>query len=412
MVDQTGTESGSKTELATGPTSLRREKPVIEGEIVSTDAAAPEPHGDASAREGQNAAADAAPDGAEPAPEPVAQNGSASVDKPEAGAAAPKDAGARRRRAPIWPIAAALVIGAEVVGGATVYLHSFDATSERIAALEKRPDASAGLRDALVGQEKRIAAAEAAAREAVAIAKSALAAAEARTAGTPSASMPQATDLAPLETRVGELDRRLADLDQKLALLSPPAAAKSDMRVPLNGAKQPEAEAQAVAIIAASLVGKIEHGLPYAPELAALANRGIDKSKFAALEPTAATGVVSSRALAARFAELSDSLLMPEPLKVEGSIFERMVQSAGRLIRVRKVGDTSAGDLPARIGRINAALQAGAVEEALTLWDDLPARAKAKSQDFAKLAKNRVDAVATARALESEAIAALGKTKS
>jgi len=418
MVDQTGTESSSKTELATGPTSLRHEKPVIEGEVVSTDAAAPEPRRDAAASEGQDAAAAAMPAADEPAPDPIAEISSASVEEPEIRRAAPDEVGARRRRMPIWPIAAAVVIGAGLAVGGTFYLRSFDTTSESIAALtaretefaarlatlEKKPDAGVGLRDTVAGQEKRIAAAEAAAREAVATAKSALA--ETRAASAPSSSLPEAADLASLATKISELDRRLADLDQKLAQLSPPIAPKSDLRVQPGDAARSDTEA--VAIIAESLVGKIERGLPYAPELAALANRGADKSKFAALEPTAETGVASSRALASRFAALSDSLLAPEPLKVEGTILARMVQSAGRLVRIRKVGDTSADDLPARIGRINGALQAGAVEEALAQWNDLPAPTKAKSQDFAVLAKSRVDAVAAARALLSEAIVALG----
>ncbi|MGP0058002.1 MAG: COG4223 family protein [Beijerinckiaceae bacterium] len=424
MVDQTGTESSSKTELATGPTSLRHEKPVIEGEVISTDVAVPEPRRDAAASDGQDAAAAAMPAADEPAPDPIAESSSASAEEPEIRRVAPDEVGARRRRLPIWPIAAAAVIGAGLAVGGTFYLRSFDTTSEsiaaltaretefvaRLAALEKKPDAGIGLRDTVAAQEKRIAAAEAAAREAVATAKSALAAAETRSASAPSSSLPEAAGLASLATRVNELDRRLADLDQKLAQLSPPIAPKSDLRVQPGDTARSDAEA--VAIIAESLVGKIERGLPYAPELAALANRGVDKSKFAALEPMAETGVASGRALASRFAALSDSLLAPEPLKVEGTILERMVQSAGRLVRIRKVGDTSADDLPARIGRINGALQAGAVEEALAQWNDLPAPTKAKSQDFAMLAKARVDAVAAARALQSEAIAALGRTKS
>jgi hypothetical protein len=471
MVDKTGMGSGSQSELAKGPTSLRREKPIIEGEVVASDIAAAEPHDNAGAQEHvqdhahdqsqehlqehlQDMAAVLPEAGATPEPAPhepvahetaehetIAQDAPAAVetpdDSPVEGKSAPQDTmAAPRRRPSLWPIAAAIVIGAGLAVGGALYLHTLDTTPDsvaalaaheseleirvaaRLAALEQKPDTASGVRDVLADQEKRIAAAESAARDALASAKSALAAAEtnrgtnAISSSPPSAPPPQPVDLSPLETRIGDLDRRVADLDQKLAQLTPPVGAKTDLRVAPEAAARPESEAAAVAIIAASLVAKIEHGLPYAPELAALANRGVDKSKFAALEPNAATGVPTARVLATRFAELSDKLLAPEPLQVEGSIFDRMVQSAGRLVRVRKVGDTAGEDLPARVGRIAATLQAGAIDEALAQWDELPASAKAKSQDFAALAKSRVDAVAAARVFQSEAVAALGKTKS
>jgi hypothetical protein len=497
MVDKTGMESGSQSERATGPTSLRREKPIIEGEIVASDIAKAEPHDAAAAQDHaheqspehlQDIPAAPAEDGTIPEPvahetiehetaehEAVAQDAPGAVETPVentiAGTSATRESTAvASRRTSLWPIAAAIVIGAGLAVGGALYLHTLDSTPDglvalstreseletrlaaRLAALEGKPDTASGLRDILADQEKRIAAAETAARDALASAKSALSAAEANrgtnaiSSSQPSAPPPQTADLSPLETRIGDLDRRLADLDQKLAQLAPsvaaksdlspldthigdldrrvgdldqklvqltpPVAAKSDLRVAPEAAVRPEAEAEAVAIIAASLVAKVDSGLPYAPELAALANRGVDKSKFATLEPNAATGVPTARMLATRFAALTDKLLAPDPLQAEGSIFDRMMQNAGRLVKVRKVGDTTGEDLPARVGRINAALQAGAVEEALAQWDELPASAKAKSQDFATLAKSRVDAVAAARAFQSEAITALGKTKS
>ena len=89
-----------------------------------------------------------------------------------------------------------------------------------------------------------------------------------------------------------------------------------------------------------------------------------------------------------------------------------MMQNASKLIRVRKIGDLSGTELPARVGRINAALQEGSVEDALAQWNDLPATAKAKSQAFADAAKLRLDAISAARALETDAVAALAKIKS
>lgn len=417
MVEETGTESAAKSEPPTGPYPWRSEKPVIDGKIIASETTSSEP-----SNESAPPVVETVGTASEPARETADKD--ASTAEPGRGPAPPNDGKMPRRRMRLWPIVAALLIGAGLALGAIAYIRGFDTTAERIAtlasgetelaarvaALEKKPDA-ATLREALAAQEKRIAAVEASVRDAMATAKSALAAAQTRAPNAPPAGQPTA-DLSPLETKVGELDRRLADLDQKLAAVNPPAAPKSELRVSANGVFEPKAEAQTVAIVAASLLSKVERGLPYAAELNVLGHYQVDKAKLATLRAKAATGVPSSQALAAHFAALTASLLAPEPLKPEGTILERMVQSASRLVRVRKVGDTQGNDLPALVARIGAALQTGAVEDALTLWDGLPARAKAKSQDFADLAKSRVETLAAARAIEADAIAALGPNAS
>ncbi len=51
------------------------------------------------------------------------------------------------------------------------------------------------------------------------------------------------------------------------------------------------ADVDAIAILAANLRRKVEAGAPFADELAALTNRGVDKEKLAALAPMADSGV-------------------------------------------------------------------------------------------------------------------------
>jgi hypothetical protein len=443
MVDETGTEPGSDRQQAAGPSSsLRREKPIIEGEIAS------EKKTGSTLREGEPG-----PDGAETSPSPenaghaghlphseAPNDQPAGADSPHAG---PGSATPQHRFSPVWPIAAAVVIGAAIAGGGAYFLRSFDTAPEdfaalsareaeladRLAALEKKPDPDAGLHEALEAQDRRLAAVETAVREAIGAAKSAQDAASqaaaaqtsAQQSAAPADSSPAAAappqppvDLSPLTAKVSDLDQRLGSLDDKLAKLSAPLAPKNEMRLAEDSAVQPSAhiEAEAAAIMAESLVGKVESGAGFKSELAALANRGADKAKLAQLEPAAAAGVPTAHALAQQFSALSPGLLAVEQPKPEGSFWDRLTQNAARLVHIRKVGDLTGDDLPARVGRINAALQAGAVGDALAEWNELPASAKAKSQAFGDAAKLRVDAIAAARALETEAIAALAKSKS
>jgi hypothetical protein len=400
-------ETGIPPELTPEPTSTRREKPVIEGKIVSEDSRDPQLVGSASAEPDAAAAAHA-----EPAD-------SASDSSPP-----------HRARASLWPIAAAVVIGAAIAAGSSYLMTYFDSTSEtvaalnkrsadvgkRLAALEQKPDAGMSLSEALKAQEKRLSAAEQATREALSKVEAALAAAEASKGTAAAAPAPREVDLAPVQGQIGDIERRLADIDQKLVMLAaPPPEPKSEMRLPedkgVPGSQR--SNAQAMVIVGEILAGKVERGSAYATELAALHNLGADKSKLAVLEPGAARGVPTSDVLAAQFAALSNSLLAVQPEKqAENSFFDRLMQNAGGLVRVRKIDETSGTDLPARIARINAALRAGSVDSALAQWDDLPAPAKDKSQAFAAAAKLRLESIAAARAIQTEAVAALGKTKS
>ena len=166
MADETGADSSSKPEAAPEPTSLRREKATIEGEVVSESVDAQSARSEETAAKQQPSSAE----GDEIRDEQVAQP--------------------RPRRASAWSIAAAIVIGAGIAAAAGAFLlRTFDTTSDtvaalaqqnkelaaRLTALEKKPDAGASLRDALANQDKRLAAVEHATQEAVTTAKAALA---------------------------------------------------------------------------------------------------------------------------------------------------------------------------------------------------------------------------------------------
>ena len=455
MVDETGPNSTPKPDIEPAPQgeasvppasrpgtlrpmSLRHEKPVIDGEIVAEATPA--------AETAATAAAEAPPADAA-APENADENapstaeGAAAAAEPDTSKSAQAHGAIPPRRPSLWPIAAAIVVGAGLAVGGAWALRNFDQApdqvaalaaqndklSERLAALEKRPDAGAAPHEDVDAQDKRLTALENSVRDALSTAKSALGTAEAAKSTEPSASPGETVDLGPLTARLADLEHRVGDLDQKLAELSAP---KADVRLPEAKAVEPApgSEAEAKAVIAASLIAKIDHGLSYAPELAALSARGVSSSELAPLETNAATGVATPQALAAQFAALAESLNLPEPAKREaeapqaepqaegGSFFDHLLDSAARLVRVRKIAPASdeaaAGPVPRQIAGIKAALAQGSLDTALAGWNDLPATAKAKSQSFADALKQRLDALAAARAIQAEAIAALGKAKS
>ncbi len=147
-------------------------------------------------------------------------------------------------------------------------------------------------------------------------------------------------------------------------------------------------------------------------DLAALANRGLDKMKLAPLQPSAASGVATPAALAKQFSDLSPAVLATAPQPNENGFLDHLVKGAERLVRMQKIGDTSGDDLASRVARIQAALDAGAVETAYQEWNALPDAAKAKSEALGTAAKARIDAIAAARSIDGEAMATLGKARS
>jgi len=434
MADETDDASGATGSAGAparpvvGASSVPREKPLIEGhaeeigvlsapasEASAEQAPAEDPWNalpsppEAEVLEPEPEAALPAPPEAEVAPEPQ-------VGPPQAALAAPW-------AAVLWPFAAAIVIGALLAVGGAFGLHMLDkrpanlaALEARVAALEQRPDSTEALRAAQAVLEKRIAALEAANRESQTTMAGLRADLDKLAAQKAAPGPSAAPDLAPLEARVGALEQKLAALDTKLSGVAGRLDAEksqvraSETRVSQSAAAR--ADSEAIAILAANLLRKVESGAPYDTDLAALANRGLDKGKTAPLEPAAASGVATPVALAKQFSDVSPAILATEPAPQENGFIDHLVKGAERLVKVHKVRQTPGKDLAGQVARIQAALNAGAVDEAYQQWNELPDAAKAKSQAFGAAAKARIDAIAAARSIDADAMAALGKAKS
>ncbi len=440
--------SGGPALSLQGASAPPREKPLIEGEAIKAETREPQTKRaeiqklavGTSKESSQNAPPDvagAAPDSeaaaSAGAPEAAARAEDAEPSAMESAAPASALKLVPARRGNPWPLAVAIVIGALIAVGGAFGLHSLDTTPKSLAALESRVAAlehgqatTQALQADTAALGTRIGALESGMRKTAAtlaglqqsvqqlgVAQQQ----EAQKAAAASPALgPAAVDLAPLSARVGKLEDGLASLDQRLGDLASKfegltraALAAKDRAARAATAR---AETDAVAIIAASLRRKVDAGAAFTDDLSALANRGVDRAKLAPLQAFAASGVATPAALAKQFSALAADIIATEPEPKAEGFFGRLAQDAGHLVRIRKIGAPTGDDLAAHVARIRAALNSGAVAEALNEWNDLPAAAKAKSQAFGVAAQRRLAAVSAATSIEADALAALAKVKS
>jgi len=343
-------------------------------------------------------------------------------------------AGEQTKPRSLFPALAATAVAGAVLGfGGTLGLRYFGgsqvngfASSERVAALNARIDAieskedaaSTAARTALAAIETRVAATEGAAGKAAELANSAEADAQKTLASRPaeqepaSGPLPTVPDLGPLEARIGTLEQKLAPLES--ALVAP----KADLRPQHDRADAAAGEgsrAQAIAIVAESLLQKLDSGEQFSGELAALENLGVPQASLAPLRAASASTVSSEAQLTARFAALVPGIIESESAKQaseDESFLDRMTRHAKGLVHIRRVGDAEAAGVQGFVERIEKALAEHDLEAAYKTWKQLPGAATTNSEGWGEAAKARLDALNAARAIEADAVAVLGKPKS
>ena len=362
-----------------------------------------------------------------PAPEPV-------DSAPLVFAPPPRLAGEKTKPRALFPALAATAVAGAILGfGGTLGLRYFggsqingSASGERIAALNARIDAiegkedaaSAASRTALSAMETRVAAAEGAVGKATELANAAQADAQKALASGQAAPepapgpAPAVPDLGPLEARIGTLEQKLAPLEAALA------APKADLRPQQDRADAATGEgsrAQAMAIVAESLLRKLDSGGQFSGELAALENLGVPQASLAPLRAASESTVSSERQLTARFAALVPGILASESAKqasADEGFLDRLTRNAKGLLRIRRVGDAEAAGVQGFVARIENALADHDLEAAYNAWKELPGAATTQSESWGEAAKARLDALNAARSIEADAVAVLGKPKS
>jgi hypothetical protein len=362
-----------------------------------------------------------------PAPEPV-------DSAPLVFAPPPRLAGAQTKPRSLFPALAATAVAGAILGfGGTLGLRYFGgsqingfAPGERIAALNARIDAVEGKEDtastasrtALSAMESRVAAAENAANKAVESANSAQADAQKALASGPAAQEPASgpapavPDLGPLEARIGTLEQKLAPLEAALA------APKADLRPQqdrVDAATGEGSRAQAIAIVAESLLRKLDSGGQFSGELAALEHLGVPHASLAPLRAASESTVSSERQLTARFAALVPGIIASKSAKqasADEGFVDRLTRHAKGLVHIRRVGDAEVAGVQGFVARIENALADHDLESAYNAWKELPGAATTQSESWGEAAKARLDALNAARSIEADAVAVLGKPKS
>lgn len=286
------------------------------------------------------------------------------------------------------------------------------ATSSEMADLQKSIAAqpAAEWRPALNALASRIAAVETEARNVAKETSSELADLQKSIAAQPAPQVqPQseAPDLGPLANKVAMIEEKLASLEAKL-----PAAA-AQMRAQQGSEKAApaaNAQAQAIAIVAESLVDKVERGAPFSSELAELEGLGVSQSATAPLRAFANSGVASAGKLADQFAGVSSAILSSEPPKENEKFLDELARGASSMVHVYRDGEVGK-DLNGLVNKIRTELTHNDVEGAFASWSALPGGAKTKSQAWAEAAKARIDALNAARSIANDAVASLGKSR-
>jgi hypothetical protein len=215
-----------------------------------------------------------------------------------------------------------------------------------------------------------------------------------------------------LEGRIDELADEIRQLRDRLD------QPKSESRVAPEAAEAiPSAAAKGSASIeilalAQSLQHALDHGRPFVTELAALRERGVDPRLLEPLASTAQQGAPTRAQLQADFKSIAKRLhAMEEQSAPAASLTDQLLHDAGKLVRVRPVGETPAASIGDLVARIETALAHDDLDIASEAIAKLPEKARVEVKGFVELLDQRREAEQAAAELLNAALAGLGHNK-
>ncbi len=149
-----------------------------------------------------------------------------------------------------------------------------------------------------------------------------------------------------------------------------------------QSARQPDATAL---IAANALKMAIDRGGSFKAELDTYASVAPNDATVGQLRAMADRGIPTIADLNAWFGPVANRIVATEnKLPADAGMWDQLVASAKGLVSVRPVaGNVSGTGVGPTTARMEAALQSGDLERALSEWEQLPADAKAVSQEFA-----------------------------
>jgi hypothetical protein len=253
--------------------------------------------------------------------------------------------------------------------------------------------------DSLAALSRRVDDVAAAAQNALAQAKAAATAAS------------SAADAAKNATQSGVSPSDIEALTGRVAALESAMKSLSDtMTRPTSSADDGAAR---LTIASEALRAAVERGTPFQAELTAVKSLGVDQSATAPLEPFAAAGVPSAAALAQELAALIPALQQAAvPALTDSSFLGRLESHAQALVRITPINAPAGDDAASILTRINGDAARADIAAALTDVAKLPSAAQALAAAWVQKAQARDAAIAAARHIAADALAALGKPAS
>jgi hypothetical protein len=191
-------------------------------------------------------------------------------------------------------------------------------------------------------------------------------------------------------------------IDKLTAVL---AAVQSTAREAAAGSDR----ASRLAVATSALRNAVEHGDPFAAELAIVKPLATDANAVALLEPFAASGVPSEKALGQELAAIVRPMLRPasEPPRDSGFL-DRLQANAEKLVRIRPVAEEPRGDdRGAVLTRIEQRATQGEISSAGAEIKKLPPEGQTPFKAWIARADARNKALDASRRLAAAAVAAL-----
>jgi hypothetical protein len=186
---------------------------------------------------------------------------------------------------------------------------------------------------------------------------------------------------------------------------------RADVAAAVQASRAPDPDRVArLAAATTALRLAVERGEPFGPELAAVKPFVDDPKRLTPLEPFAATGVPQAGTLARELVGLLDDQRRRTAAAAAGSetigVLGRLQQSASKLVSIRPA-EAPAAAPGTPLAALNAAAARGDLDGALAEAEKLPQAARAPLAPWIDKAKARAAAVAAARQLARDSLAAL-----
>ena len=215
----------------------------------------------------------------------------------------------------------------------------------------------------------------------------------------------QADNAAAMSRRAEALDAALRETNGRLDKLT---TTLSEVQTTVRAAAAGSDRASRLAVAASALRNSVEHGDPFAAELAIVKPLAPDANAVAMLEPFAVSGVPGNAALGQELVAIVHPLVRANEPSREGGFLDRLQANAKQLVRVSPVGEEARGDdRGAILSRIEQRASQGNISGAMSEIAKLPADARAPMQAWEAKAGARNKALDAGRRLAADAVAAL-----